>query len=140
MEIKINVDETMFKDVLENELKAFSKEELHEVVRECIVEALRNDTMLRNIFITPKKDYYGNYTYTEPSQVMLEAARRIDLSPAYTEIKDEMIAALKRDYHGVLERAISGLIIDGIADDYEFKKRIEGIVSETLSRRNNYNY
>lgn len=136
MEIKINVDETMFKDVLENELKAFSKEELHEIVRECIVEALRNDTMLKNIFITPEKDYWGNYQYSKPSEVMIEAARSIDLSPAYTEIKDEMIAALKKDYHGVLERAMSGLIIDGIANDYEFRNRMERIVSETLCRRN----
>lgn len=137
MEIKINVDETMFKDVLENELKAFSKEELHEIVRECIVEALRNDIMLKNIFITPEKDYWGNYQYTKPSEVMIEAARSIDLSPAYTEIKDEMITALKKDYHGVLERAMSGLIIDGIANDYEFRKRIESVVAETLCRRNN---
>lgn len=138
MEIKINVDETMFKDVFENELKAFSKEELHSIVRECIVEALRNDAMLKNIFITPEKDYWGNYQYNKPSEVMMEAARSIDLSPAYTEIKDEMIAALKRDYHGVLERAMSGLIIDGIANDYEFRERMGRIVSETLSRRNNH--
>ena len=136
MEIKINVDETMFKDVLENELKAFSKEELHEIVRECIVEALHNDITLKNIFITPERDYWGNYQYTKPSDVMIEAARSIDLSPAYTEIKDAMLATLKRDYHGVLERAISGLIIDGIANDYEFRNRMERIVSDVLCRRN----
>ena len=137
MEIKINVDETMFKDVLENELKAFSKEELHEIVRECIVVALHDNVMLRNIFITPEKDYWGNYQYTKPSEVMIEAARSIDLSPAYTEIKDKMITTLKEDYHGVLERAMSGLIIDGIANDYEFRNRMERIISETLCRRNN---
>ena len=135
MEIKINVDETMFKDVLENELKAFSKEELHEIVRECIVEALHNDNILKNIFVVSEKDYWGNYTH-KPSEVMIEAARSIDLSPAYTEIKDEMIATLKRDYHGVLERAMSGLIIDGIANDYEFRNRMERTVSDVLCRRN----
>lgn len=136
MEIKINVDETMFKDVLENELKAFSKEELHEIVRECIVEALHNDNTLKNIFITEEKDYWGNFKCTKPSDVMIEAARSIDLSPAYTEIKDEMIAALKKDYSSVLERAMSGLIIDGIANDYEFRNRMERIVSDVLCRRN----
>ena len=138
MEIKINVDEKRFKDVLETELKAFSKEELHEIIRECIVEALRNDSTLKNIFIAGKKDYWGNYQYTQPSEVLMAAARSIDLSPAYTEIKDEMIATLKKDYHGILERAMSGLIIDGIANDYEFRKRIESVVSEFLSRRNNH--
>ena len=99
MEIKINVDETKFKDVVENELNAFSKEELHEIIRECIIEALRNDNVLRNIFITPSKDWYGNYKYETPSQVMIEAAKSIDLSPAFTEIKDKMIETLKTDYH-----------------------------------------
>lgn len=136
MEIKINVDETMFKDVLENELKAFSKEELHEIVRECIIEALRNDGVLKNLFVNESKDYWGTYTY-KPTEVVFEAARSIDLSPAYTEIKDKMITTLKEDYHGVLERAMSGLIIDGIANDYEFRNRMERVVSEILCRRNN---
>ena len=137
MEIKINVDEVKFKDVIENELKAFSKEELHEIIRECIVEALHNDTVLRNIFIIPEKDYWGNYKYEKPSQVMLDAARSIDLSPAYTEIKDKMIDTLKKDYHGVLERAMLGLILNGISNDYDFKCRMSEAIEMAITKRNN---
>ena len=137
MEIKINVDETMFKDVLENELNAFSKEELHEIVRECIVEALHNDITLKNIFMTPEKDYWGNYTYTKPSEVMIAAAKSIDLSPAYTEIKDKMIATLKEDYHGVLERAMLGLILKGISNDYDFQSAMTSAVSDIIRHRDN---
>ena len=136
MEIKINVDETMFKDVLENELNAFSKEELHEIIRECIVEALHNDSTLKNIFITEEKDYWGNYKYTKPSEVMIEAAKSIDLSPAYTEVKDKMITTLKEDYHGVLERAMLGLILNGIANDYTFQNQMSSSIEDIIRRRN----
>lgn len=137
MEIKINVDEVKFKDVIENELKAFSKEELHEIIRECIVEALHNDTMLRNIFITQEKDYWGNYKYEKPSQVMLDAARSIDLSPAYTEIKDKMIDTLKKDYHSILENAMLGMILNGISNDYDFQSRMNASIQEVIMRNRN---
>lgn len=138
MEIKINVDEVKFKDVIENELKAFSKEELHEIIRECIVEALHNDAMLRNIFIIPEKDYWGNYKYEKPSQVMLDAARSIDLSPAYTEIKDKMIDTLKNNYHQILENAMLGMILNGISNDYDFQSRMNASIQEVImSNRNN---
>lgn len=137
MEIKINVDEVKFKDVIENELNAFSKEELHEIIRECIIEALHNDTMLKNIFITPEKDYWGNYKYEKPSEVMLAAARSIDLSPAYAEIKDKMIETLKKDYKKVLENAMLGMILNGIAGDYDFRNRMSDAIREDIMRYSN---
>lgn len=137
MEIKINVDEVKFKDVIENELKAFSQEELHEIIRECIIEALHNDNTLKNIFITPEKDYWGNYKYEKPSEVMLAAARSIDLSPAYTEIKDKMIETLKKDYKKVLENAMLGMILNGIAGDYDFRNRMSDAIREDIMRYGN---
>lgn len=137
MEIKINVDETMFKDVLENELNAFSKEELHEIVRECIIEALHNDGVLRNLFTQKEIDYWGNAKYEKPSQIVIDAAKSIDLSSAYTEIKEEMIDTLKKDYRNVLENAMSRLIVSGIADDSQFRHRIEDVVRDTLRRMHN---
>lgn len=134
MEIKINVDEVKFKDVIENELNAFSKEELHEIIRECIIEALHNDTVLKNIFITPEKDYWGNYKYEKPSQVMIDAARSIDLSPAYTEIKDKMIETLKKDYHSILENAMLGMILNGISNDYDFQSKMNASIQEAIYR------
>ena len=137
MEIKINVDETMFKDVLENELNAFSKEELHEIVRECIIEALHKDDVLRNLFTQREVDYWGNVKYEKPSSIVIDAARSFDLSPAYTEIKDKMITTLQDEYRSILEKAMLGLIINGISNDYGFQNRMEYAISDTIMRRNN---
>ena len=47
MELKIQIDETMFKDIIEKELAAFTKEELHEIIRGMIEESMRNYNLLR---------------------------------------------------------------------------------------------
>ena len=137
MEIKINVDETKFKDVLEDELKAFSKEELHEIIRECIIEVLHKDDILRNLFIQREIDYWGNVKYENPSKIVIDAAKTINLSPAYEEIKDNMITILKNEYHSVLEKAMLGLIINGISSDYGFQNRMEYAINDVINRRNN---
>lgn len=38
MEIKIEVGEEKFRDVLEKELEAFTKEELHEICRKALIQ------------------------------------------------------------------------------------------------------
>lgn len=122
MEIKINVDETRFKDVLEKELEAFSKEELHEIIRECIVESLRNSDDLKSFFIVEQND--GYYRSKKPSDLMIEAAKSIDLSPAYKEIQDKMISILKNNHHELLVSVLQKCIMDGMVQDGLFMNRI----------------
>lgn len=133
MEIKINVDETRFKDVLENELNAFSKEELHEIIRECIIEALHNDNNLKKIFI---EEGDGFYHKSKPSEVMIQAAKSIDLSPAYKEIQDKMINTLKENYHELLEKVMLSMIVNGLSNDYEFRNRMANDVEMIIRNRN----
>ena len=135
MEVKINVDEIMFKNVIEEELKAFSKEELHEIIRECIVEALHNDNTLKNLFVTDKKDYWGNYAGTQPSNVVIEAAKNIDLSPAYKEIQEKMIKVLQTDYRNILENVMMGLMMEGISNDYIFQQKMQESINRIIRDR-----
>lgn len=139
MEIKINVDETKFKDVIENELNAFSKEELHEIIRECIVEALHNDNILKCLFIKPEKDYFGNYKFENPSEVMIEAAKNIDLSPAYEEVQNMMITELKENYSKLLQNIMMKTMVDGLCNDWNFRTNLESAIHEVMMARSNQN-
>ena len=134
MELKINVDETMFKDVIEKELKAFSSEELHEIIRECIAEALRNNNILKGLFIKPKTHSYSS---DEPTQVLLEAAKSIDLSPAYEEIQKMMITELKMNYSELLQRIMMKTMVDGLCNDWGFRNNLESAVHEIMIRKSN---
>jgi hypothetical protein len=135
MKLEINVDETMFKDVIENELKAFSKDELHEIIRECIVEYLHNDNILKKIFITTKNNSWS-YSTEEPSEVLIQAAKSIDLSPAYKEIQDKMITTLKENHRELLERVMFSMIKEGLTNEWSFRERLASDVEEIIRRRN----
>lgn len=141
MEIKINVDEVKFKEVIEKELDAFSKEELHELIRNCIIETLHNENVIKNLFIKKETNYYGSVIAEKPTDVVITAAKTVDLSPAFTEIKDNLIDILKNNYNNILVAAITGLIIDGITNDFEFQNRMRNtmqeLVTNTLNDMNN---
>lgn len=136
MELKINIDETMFKDVLEKELKAFSSEELHEIIRECIVEALKTDGSLRSLFIKPKR---YSYETDEASKVLYEAAKNIDLSPAYEEIQEMMITELKLNYSKLLQNIMMKTMVDGLCNDWNFRSNLQSAIDEVLIMRANPN-
>lgn len=134
MELKINIDETMFKDVIEKELKAFSREELHEIIRECIVEALKTDGTLKSLFVKPKRYSYDS---DEATQLLFEAARNINLSPAYEEVQEMMISELKNNYDKLLQNVMLTIMIDGLCDNWNFKNNLQSAVNEILVRRAN---
>ena len=137
MELKIEVDETKFKEVIEKELDAFSKEELHEIIRECIVDCLKNDDTLKNLFCTEKTNgYYGSKTI-EPSKVLVEAAKTMDLSPAFKEIQESMIKELKENYHTLLEKVMLDMIMMGIANNYDFQNRMSSNIQLIIDNRRN---
>ena len=134
MELKINIDETMFKDVIEKELNAFSKEELHEIIRECIAEALKTNDRFKSLFIKPKR---YSYDLDEPSQVLIEAAKSINLSSAYEEIQEMMITELKTNYTKLLQNVMLQVMINGLCDNWAFRQNLEDTMTHILACRAN---
>ena len=134
MELKINIDETMFKDVIEKELGAFSNEELHEIIRECIIQTLKTDGTIKKLFIKPRT---YSYSPEEPTQLLFEAAKSIDLSPAYKEIQETMIAELKTNYKKILENVMMSVMIDGLCDNYNFRSNLKGAVFSIMHEERN---
>lgn len=133
MEIKINVDETMFKDVLENELKAFSKEELKEIIKTCMVEYLNNSDVLKDLFIVRNVSRFG-YDRDEPTEILKQAASKIDISEDCKDIVDSMIKNVKENHTKILENLLLNLLINGITDDYNFKCTLERSVHEIINQ------
>lgn len=131
MEVKIVVDETKFKDVLENELKAFSREEIHEIILECIIDTFKKPEFIESIFI--HKDHWG---YPSPSELLENAVKNIDLSPAFKEVTDIMVEYLKNNHKKVLENVMMKYMIDGIARNDYFNNAIKDTVEKIFLERN----
>lgn len=137
MELKIQIDEVMFKDVIEKELNAFSKEELHAIVRECIVHAMQNEELFKSLFI--QKRVHGCYSapQTEPTQLMFDAAKTFDLSPAFQEIQAKMIDELKTNYKNIIETVMLRTIVNGLCYTSDFQSSMEEAVYKILAQNKN---
>ena len=134
MELKIQIDETMFKDIIEKELAAFSKEELHEIIRGMIEESMRNYNLLRDLFFIKETKWYGSTEYNYvPGQLLKDAAKTFDLSPAYKEIQEKMINELKENYKPILEKIMLSLMIKGLSDSYEFQNSVCRSATEVMN-------
>lgn len=105
MKLEINVDETMFKDVLEKELKAFSEEELHEILKACIVDFFKNNDNIKKMFLKEKYDTCGYGSNTEkriigyePTGLLNNIVRdKFDFSEPYDEVREALIDYCKKD-------------------------------------------
>ena len=60
MEIKINIDESKFQEVLEKELGAFTQEELHSIMRDAIKEYLNKEEVLVKLINQQETDRWGS--------------------------------------------------------------------------------
>lgn len=127
MKVEIEVSEEKFKQIIEKEIDAFSKEELHEIIRNCIVNALQKFP-LKKLFVNE------GYCREEPTQVLIEAAKSIDLSPAYEDIQNKIITMLKDNYQELLEKVMLSVIINGLTNNNNFRETINKTVTDIIRR------
>lgn len=137
MEVRINIDETMFKEVIEKELNAFSKEELHSIVRDCLVETLKNNETLKGLFTKQRCNAYGKLE-PEPTFLVVEAAKTMNLSPAFEDVQTMMINELKNNYSDLLQRVMLKVMIDGLFYSNNFKDGLEEAVKDILIKHTNF--
>ena len=139
MKLEINVDETMFKDVLEKELSAFSQEELHEILRDCIIEFFNNDDSIKKMFLQEKSSYWGNSTDYEPTGLLKDIVRnKFDYNEPYEEVKEKILEFCKKD--GVMKSLLKEMIADSFANIFtgtiffnsNFRDNIANVIREVI--------
>ena len=99
MELKIEVGEERFKDVLEEELKAFTKEELHNICRTALINVMSNPDVFRSLFVTQETnnnywDNIGGYFEDYESKI----AYRIDGQEIETERLELSVGEIWKRY------------------------------------------
>ena len=98
MKLEINVDETMFKDILEKELEAFSKEELHEILKSCIIEFFNNNDNIKKMFLEEKKNFWGEQQGYEPTGLLNSIVRdNFKCDEPFKEIESALVEYCKKD-------------------------------------------
>lgn len=126
MEIKINVDENMFSEVVESELKALKPEEIKEVVLKCISEYLRSNNYeaIKELMTTESKSSYGYYSNRELSLFAQKAIEECDFSELQ-DVVDKSISLVKENYKDLLMNCITKSLVEALTNNYAFQDGIK---------------
>lgn len=130
MEVKINVDESMFKDVLEGELAALSSEQVQEVLLSAIKEyfTIDNYKNLEKLLYTKESRYYSSERIIA-SPFTKGIIEKCDYSKLQ-EVVDVSIEHLKTNSDHILKDILLESIMNGLTNTYQFKNDIRHVLSE----------
>ena len=141
MEIKINIDESKFQEVLEKELGAFTQEELHSIMKDAIKEYLNREEILKDLINKNETDRWGGYQ--SGTSVLQKFVNNVDLSDIFAEPKEkikEIISndeTLKKAAMEILANMFKDRFMSAFTQDYKFIEELSLRVADTLRRREN---
>ena len=135
MEIKITVDESMFKDVLDKELNALTPEEIHEVLVSCIKEYFtqNNYANIEKLITTT-----NNYGWGGTDKTVSEFTNKLIASCDYSglqEVVDKAVEDIKDKHEYIMKDLIRDMIVKSLTDSFAFKSSVENSIREYLWRQ-----
>jgi energy-converting hydrogenase A subunit M len=139
MEIKINIDESKFQEVLEKELGAFTQEELHSIMRDAIKEYLNKEDVLNKLINQQETDRWG--CVVRGTSTLEKFVNNVDLSDVFAEPKErikEIISndeTLKKAAVEILANLFKDRFMSAFTQDYKFMDDLANRVAYTLTQR-----
>jgi len=143
MEIKINIDESKFQEVLEKELAAFSQEEIHAIMKAAFEEYLNRDEVIKGLLQTDEVDRWGSTI--KNSSLLNKIVQKEDFSDIFKEPKKKIAELINKDdvIKGVAMELLAGIFRDrfrgAFVNDYNFIEEISNRVANTLYERKQNN-
>lgn len=134
MEIKIEVGEEKFRDVLEKELEAFTKDELHDICRKALIQQMSDPAIFQDLFIDKSEGYH--YNRYDARDVLKEAAKTINFDETFKELQDGIISYIKENHLKILHKVAIDMFIDGIGRNLFYNDSFRNMLSDELHRRN----
>ena len=135
MELKIEVNDEMFKDVAEKSLNTLKPEQVTEIMQQALLEYFRKDNYkaIEGILVdTSRSDYWNK----EPSAFTKKIIESCDMS-SLQEVVDKCIDQLKDKYDTILIRILTDMLTTGFIDNYAFRDSLKTTIHEELVRINN---
>ena len=139
MEIKINIDESKFQEVLEKELGAFTQEELHSIMKDAIREYLNKEEVLKNLISQQETDCWG--CVIKGTSTMEKFINNVDLSDVFAEPKEKIKQIISDDE--TLKKAAVEILVNLFKDrfmtaftqDYRFLDALSDRVACILTEK-----
>ncbi len=98
MKIEINLYETRFKDLVDNELTKFSDGEIHDILQKAINQYVMENDVIEKFFYNKKKDWNGVETgELEPTHRFEKLINGIDIEKTMAKLKSDLQSFFKKD-------------------------------------------
>ena len=139
MEIKINIDESKFQEVLEKELGAFTQEELHSIIKDAIREYLNKEEVLKNLINRQETDRWGYGV--KGTSTMEKFINNVDLSDVFAESKEKIKQiisddeTLKKAAVEILANLFKDRFMTAFTQDYRFLEVLSNRVACILTEK-----
>lgn len=134
MEVKIVIEnESKFKDIIEKELEAFSKEELHEIVKAVVIQNLTEDKSgeYRKMFIKEE----GSWSREVHPGPLLEACTKdLDLSDILKPFFESIVKDLTENHEDIVKKMLWEIVLNKITDSSTFRSTMEFAVRNILAQ------
>lgn len=138
MEIKINIDESKFQEVLEKELGAFTQEELHEILGQAMKEYLNKEDVIKTYLEKNEVDRWGSPV--RGSSTMDKLIQNVDLNDVLAEPKEKIKkiisenSTLKNVAIEILANMFRDKFKSSFINDYQFMEELAGRVAYSLEQ------
>lgn len=151
MELKIEISDQQFEDVIKNNLSAITNEQLSLVITKGIEEYLQSDKgikLIEDYFLIESNNsgYYGyqkkelnNNMKTLLSQLLKETSLNDDIK----KIGDKMCTLLNENYKDILIATLSNILISSINrnlwDNIDFSAQLQMTINQCIKNTLNNN-
>lgn len=130
MEIKIEVGEERFKEVLEKELEAFTPEELHDICKEALVRQLADPNVFASLFVEDRRDPYSYSQKYYANDILKEAAKQISFQETFDELQDSIVGYIKEHHMEILHDLAISMFMNGLTHATAYNEAFRDRISE----------
>lgn len=119
MEIKINLDESRFKGLVDEELGKFTDEEIHGILAKALEQYVVDEGLIGQLFFMKKTDYWGKETGGfEPTPRLERLVGELNVSDILEDIKAKAADVLKEDdtVRGLMESVFYRMLSDRVSE------------------------
>ena len=141
MEIKINLNEDRFSQLLTDELQKFTTDEVHQIIGEAMRKYLENGDNFKEMFIKTHEDRWGykNDSYTP---LVEQVIKKIDFSPIFLDIQNKILDYFKNDENimRIAKQILGDTILKGLTkslfNDDTFRSELTTEIRQNIFNNN----
>ena len=145
MEIKINLDESRFKGLVDEELGKFTDKEIHRILAKALEQYVVDESIIGQLVFRKKTDYWGKETGDfEPTPRLERLVGELNVSDILEDIKAKAADVLKEDdtvrglmesvFYRMLSNRVSGLMWNNGALESLIMTRVNQTLDDRLKR------